>query len=98
MREFVEMAFAEVDRQIAWRGSGTEEEGDDRRSGQMLVEVDPRYFRPTEVELLLGGSRKGAPTARTGSTERPSAMLVQEMVTADLKAAHGGSVRYGTTE
>src|SRR5450432_952815 len=54
VREFVERAFDHVGRRIAWRGGGVKETGIDATSGQILVEVDPRYFRPTEVELLLG--------------------------------------------
>src|SRR6201989_3374633 len=58
VREFVELAFAEVGRQIKWKGKGAAEKGFDVKSGKTLVEVDPRYFRPTEVELLLGDPRK----------------------------------------
>src|SRR5712672_3816448 len=53
VREFVEKAFAIVGKEIAWQGSGVDEKGLDVRSGRALVEVDPRYFRPTEVDLLL---------------------------------------------
>ena len=72
VREFVEMAFADVGRKIDWRGKGMEEVGDDRRTGQCSSRVDPRYFRPTEVDLLLGRSAQGAPVSSAGSTERPS--------------------------
>src|SRR5262249_7238233 len=58
VREFIEQAFACVDRRIAWRGSGIHERGVDARSGKVLVEVDPRYFRPTEVDILLGDPSK----------------------------------------
>src|SRR5262249_5017457 len=58
VREFVECAFAEVGRKIAWRGAGTQEQGVDARSGQVLVSVDPRYFRPTEVDYLHGDPAK----------------------------------------
>jgi GDPmannose 4,6-dehydratase len=53
VREFVEKAFACVNRSIEWRGSGAEEKGIDACSGQVLIEIDARYFRPTEVDLLL---------------------------------------------
>jgi GDPmannose 4,6-dehydratase len=97
VREFVEKAFAVVDRKIEWRGSGTEEVGCDKRTGQVLIRVDPRYFRPTEVELLLGDPAKAR--RQLGWQHRTSfAMLVEEMVTADLKALTGASVRYGTTD
>ena len=58
VREFVEKAFARVGRNIQWRGSGADEKGVDGKSGHVLVEVDPRYFRPTEVNVLLGDPSK----------------------------------------
>ena len=64
VREFVELAFAETGRKIAWRGAGTEEQGVDAKSGQVLVSIDPRYFRPTEVDYLLGDPGKAACQAR----------------------------------
>lgn len=53
VREFVEAAFACVGRQLAWRGAGELETGHDAVSGQMLVKVNPKYFRPTEVVSVL---------------------------------------------
>lgn len=58
VREFVELAFKEVGIDLEWRGNGIEEVGIDKSSGKVLVEVDPGYFRPTEVELLLGEADK----------------------------------------
>ncbi len=58
VREFVEFAFREVGINIEWRGSGVEEKGYDRATGKQLVEVHPKYFRPTEVDLLLGDPTK----------------------------------------
>ena len=58
VREFVELAFAEVGVTIDWKGSGIDEEGIDAKSGKTVVKVDPRYFRPTEVDLLLGDPSK----------------------------------------
>lgn len=58
VREFVALAFAEVGINITWQGTGVEEKGLDQATGKVLVEVDPRYFRPTEVELLLGDAAK----------------------------------------
>ena len=58
VREFIERAFAHVGRNIEWRGSGIDEKGIDARSGQVLIEVDARYFRPTEVDLLVGDPSK----------------------------------------
>jgi GDPmannose 4,6-dehydratase len=83
VREFIELAFACVDREVVWQGEGVAETGVDRRSGQELVRVDPRYFRPTEVELLLGDPSKAR--ARLGWQHRIAFReLVREMVAADL--------------
>jgi GDPmannose 4,6-dehydratase len=83
VREFVELAFRQIGRQIAWRGRGKEEHGVDATSGEVLVEVDPRYFRPTEVEMLLGDPTKAR--EKLGWRHRTSfAELVREMVEADL--------------
>ncbi|TIU16098.1 MAG: GDP-mannose 4,6-dehydratase, partial [Mesorhizobium sp.] len=58
VRRFVELAFNEVGTEIEWVGSGIDEKGVDAKSGAVLIEVDPRYFRPTEVELLIGDASK----------------------------------------
>ncbi|MDR1917255.1 MAG: GDP-mannose 4,6-dehydratase [Synergistaceae bacterium] len=58
VREFAEAAFRYVGIDIEWRGEGRDEKGLDSKSGRVLIEVDPRYFRPTEVELLLGDPSK----------------------------------------
>ena len=57
-REFVEKAFAEVGRTILWRGSGIDERGHDGKTNKVLVEIDPRYFRPTEADFLVGDASK----------------------------------------
>lgn len=84
VREFVELAFAELDVVIEWRGSGVDETGVDRNSGKLLVEIDPAYFRPTEVDFLLGDPSKAREalgwTHQTGFDQ-----LVREMVAADLE-------------
>ena len=54
IKEFVELAFLEVGIEINWQGEGEDELGIDNSSGKVLVEIDKRYFRPSEVELLLG--------------------------------------------
>jgi GDPmannose 4,6-dehydratase len=85
VREFVEKAFACVNRQIEWHGSGIKEKGIDTRSKQILVEVDARYFRPTEVDLLLGDPSKAR--QRLGWQHRTTFDdMVKEMVAADLIA------------
>ncbi|KRP99300.1 GDP-mannose 4,6-dehydratase, partial [Bradyrhizobium pachyrhizi] len=86
VREFVELAFAEVGRSIEWRGKGVEEVGLDRASGNTLVQIDPTYFRPTEVDLLIGDASKAR--AKLGWTPKtPFAQLVKEMVASDLVEA-----------
>jgi GDPmannose 4,6-dehydratase len=85
VREFVEVAFAEVGRRIEWRGKGVEEKGIDAASGAVLVEVDERYFRPTEVDSLLGDPSKAR--AKLGWYHKTSFRdLVAEMVAADRMA------------
>ena len=89
VREFVELAFAELGYEIEWQGEGVNEKGIDKKSGRVLVEVDPRYFRPAEVELLWGDSTK----ARTelGWEPKYSFMdLVKEMVQSDLEEMKNG--------
>ncbi|MGB8277879.1 MAG: GDP-mannose 4,6-dehydratase [Methylovirgula sp.] len=83
VREFVERAFAEVGRSVVWRGSGLDEVGLDERSGQILVRVDPRYFRPTEVDLLLGDASKARSKLGWAPTFTFSE-LVKEMVAAEV--------------
>lgn len=94
VREFVELAFAETGITVEWSGSGTAQKGCNAATGQILVEVDPRYFRPTEVDLLIGDPAKAK--ARLGWTPTTHFHeLVREMVQADLKlvAFEAGSRR-----
>ena len=85
VREFVEAAFAHVGRTIEWRGSGLDEKGIDASDGRVLIEIDPRYFRPTETDLLLGDPSKAR--QRLGWHHKVSFNdLVREMVDADLRA------------
>ncbi|MGH6952851.1 MAG: GDP-mannose 4,6-dehydratase [Alphaproteobacteria bacterium] len=83
VREFVELAFGHVGRQIVWRGQGVEEKGVDARTGRVLVEIDARYFRPTEVYRLCGDASKAR--SKLGWRHRTTfGELVREMVEADL--------------
>jgi GDPmannose 4,6-dehydratase len=83
VREFVEKAFVHIGRTIVWHGRGAEEKGVEKSTGKVLIEVDPRYFRPTEVDSLLGDASKAR--ARLGWKHRTSFdALVKEMVEADL--------------
>jgi len=83
VREFVEKAFAHVGRTIEWRGSGVAEQGIDKRDGRVLIEIDERYFRPTEVDALLGDPSK-ARQKLGWHHKTPFVDLVREMVDADL--------------
>lgn len=93
VREFVELAFSHIDRRIEWRGSGVDEKGLDAATGDLLVAIDPRYFRPTEVNLLIGDAAK-AHTKLGWKHKVPFAQLVQEMVKADLQAVQAEGRRY----
>ena len=84
VREFIELAMAEIGRKIMWQGHGTDEVGVDAASGELLVKVDPRYFRPTEVDLLLGDASK-ARRVLGWKHETTFPQLVKKMVTSDLK-------------
>lgn len=85
VRKFVELAFAEVGRQIVWDGEGLSEVGRDRKTNTVLIEIDPKYFRPTEVDILIGDASKAKRDlgwSHTTSFED----LVREMVTSDIAA------------
>ncbi|MGP0091106.1 MAG: GDP-mannose 4,6-dehydratase [Xanthobacteraceae bacterium] len=86
VREFVERAFAHIGRTIVWRGHGTDEQGVEKQSGEVLVKVDPRYFRPTDVEFLLGDATK-ARTKLGWQAATRFEDLVREMVEGDLEIA-----------
>jgi GDPmannose 4,6-dehydratase len=84
VREFVEQAFACVGRTIEWRGSGPAEKGVDTRDGRVLIEIDERYFRPTETDALLGDPSKAR--QKLGWRHKVTfGELVREMVDADLQ-------------
>jgi len=96
VREFVEAAFRRIDRPIAWEGSGVDEKGYCNRTGDILVAVDPMYYRPTEVDFLLGNPGKARRI--TGWQHQTSFEdLVGEMVEADralLKQNHNSGMVY----
>ena len=86
VREFIEIAAKEIDMNIAWKGLGIDEVGLDDKTERVVVRIDPRYFRPTEVETLLGDSSKAASKLNW----RPKISfeeLVKEMMSADLEEA-----------
>lgn len=84
VREFVECAFREVGRSIEWRGADKAEEGVDTKTGERLVAVDPKYYRPTEVEFLLGDATKAHEKLGWKHTTAFEA-LVAEMVASDME-------------
>lgn len=95
VREVVEIAFARVNRRIEWRGRGLDEQGVDSKTGEVLIAVDPRYYRPTEVDCLLGDARKAR--ARLGWAPRTSfAEMIAEMVDADLDQIPNEARRHGS--
>lgn len=84
VREFCEIAFKHVGIDLVWQDKGEKEKGIDRRTNRVLIEIDPRYFRPTEVDLLLGDPSK----AKKSLKWQPRVgfeSLVRMMVDADLK-------------
>ena len=91
VRHFVEWAFAEIGLTLEWRGHGVDEKGFVAGTDRCLVEVDPRYFRPTEVELLLGDPSKAK--AELGWAHETSVReLAREMVQADLEVMRTSTV------
>ena len=84
VREFVEMAFARTEVEIVWQGEGADEIGIDAKTGDTLVEIDPWYFRPTEVSLLQGDATK-AREKLGWAAKVPFDALVDEMIENDLR-------------
>lgn len=85
VREFCTLAFAEVGIKIRWEGIGVEEKGIDEETGRVLVEVDPKYFRPAEVEQLLGDPTKAKTLLGWNPTQTPFPELVKIMVKHDME-------------
>ena len=86
IREFAERAFAEVGITLGWSGSGVDEVGRDTKTGNTVVSVDPTYFRPTEVDLLIGDATK----ARKKLGWKPTLdlqQMIEEMIASDLEEA-----------
>lgn len=94
VRQFVEWAFEDVGMRLEWRGSGLDEKGYDALSGRCIVEVDPAYFRPTEVALLIGDPRKARD--KLGWRHETSVRdLCREMVEEDLRVMQTATVLKG---
>jgi GDPmannose 4,6-dehydratase len=85
VREFAEEAFGHAGMELSWTGKGENEQGIEKETGEVRIEIDPHYFRPTEVDLLLGDATKAREqlgwTAKVGFRE-----LVHLMVDADIRA------------
>ena len=91
VRQFVQWAFEDVGIHLEWRGEGIDEKGFDTATGECRVEVDPRYFRPTEVDLLIGNPAKAQ--QKLGWKHETSVRdLCREMVTEDLKVMQTATV------
>ena len=93
VREFCELAFREAGFELEWRGSGVDEKGVDRASGRELVAVDPRYFRPTEVDQLLGNPDKARRVLGWNPRTTSFPELVRRMVRSDLQLVRSGKLR-----
>jgi GDPmannose 4,6-dehydratase len=92
VRSFIEMAFAETGVSLEWNGEGVDEVARCTKSGRILVRIDPRYFRPTEVDLLIGDPSKAH--QRLGWRHKvPLSELCREMVASDLLVMSGGEPR-----
>ena len=90
VREFTEKAFREADIELRWEGSGIEERGIDQATGRVLVEVDPQYFRPAEVETLLGDPSKAKQLLGWNPQKTSFDELVRLMVTHDMDYVRKG--------
>jgi GDPmannose 4,6-dehydratase len=89
VREFVELAFRCINRPVLWDGAGLDEKGRCAGTGEVLVKIDPRYYRPTEVDVLLGDPTKAR--AKLGWRHKTSfPTLIAEMVAADRALIQGG--------
>jgi len=85
VREFVELAFKYVGIEIEWSGKGIEEKGINRATGEVIVEVDPKFFRPAEVDQLLGDPTKSRELLGWNPTKTSFETLVEKMVKADME-------------
>ena len=85
VREFCTLAFKYLGIELEWQGEGVEEKGVDKATGRVLVEVDPKYFRPCEVEQLLGDPTKARKLLGWNPTKTPFTELVRIMVEHDMR-------------
>jgi GDPmannose 4,6-dehydratase len=85
VREFCTLAFKEAGLELIWKGKGVDEKGINKKTGEVLVEVDPKYFRPTEVEQLLGDPTKAKEKLKWNPTKTSFEELVKIMMKHDLE-------------
>ena len=85
VREFVEKAFEVLLIKITWKGKGADEKGIDSKTGKVIIEIDPKYYRPTEVETLLGDPTKARTVLGWDPKETSFDQLVKLMVESDIK-------------
>mmetsp|Transcript_4870 Transcript_4870/g.17675 ORF Transcript_4870/g.17675 Transcript_4870/m.17675 type:complete len:188 (+) Transcript_4870:887-1450(+) len=90
VQEFCDIAFAHAGMELRWEGSGLDEVGIEKATGTVRVRVDSRYFRPTEVDVLLGNPEKARTKLKWNPTSTPFKKLVEEMVDSDIEAAMKG--------
>ena len=87
VRRFCELAFEQVGIEIVWKGSGQQEQGVCKKTGMVYIKIDPKYYRPAEVETLLGDPTKAKTVLGWDPEETPFETLVKLMVNSDLKIA-----------
>jgi GDPmannose 4,6-dehydratase len=92
VKDFVELAFNEVGIEIIWQGEGVNEKGINRKNSEVLVEVDKKYFRPTEVDQLLGDPSKAINDLGWNPNKTPISELVKLMVHSDLDLVRRGKI------
>jgi len=85
VREFCTLAFRELGMELDWQGKGVNEKGINKKTGEIIVEVDPQYYRPTEVDQLLGDPTKARAILDWNPTKTSFASLIREMVISDMK-------------
>jgi GDPmannose 4,6-dehydratase len=94
VREFIELAASSLGMRMRWQGQGVGEQGINAKSGRVVMKIDPRYFRPTEVDSLLGDPSKA--NLKLGwHASKSFADLVQETISADLELARRDEVIAG---
>jgi GDPmannose 4,6-dehydratase len=87
VKDFCDLAFKEIGIEIEWRGDGVNEKGINSRNGDVIIEVDPLYFRPTEVDLLIGNPKKAEKLLGWNPNKTPFSEMVRIMVSHDLQLA-----------